>query len=93
MVCKACYNLNMLVHANIHYVPRVYVCVCMQVVRQHGGGVVDSPEHCTHLLALHKKSLVFARVSHSFTLRSSVQTPTDITTLHSLNIYYSLTIM
>ena len=36
-----------------------------EVIVQHGGSVVDSydPELCTHLLALHKKSDTFARVS------------------------------
>lgn len=36
-----------------------------QVVIQHGGRVLEEydPEQCTHLLALHKKSEVFAKAS------------------------------
>ena len=36
-----------------------------QVVIQHGGRVLEEydPEQCTHLLALHKKSDVFAKAS------------------------------
>ncbi|XP_064405411.1 PAX-interacting protein 1-like isoform X4 [Halichondria panicea] len=53
------------------------VCVCLcdyqecmepgtvdkwrQVIHQHGGRVVSTPAQCTHLLALHKKSEVFAK--------------------------------
>ena len=37
--------------------------VCLfQVIHQHGGLVVSTPAQCTHLLALHKKSEVFAKV-------------------------------
>ena len=36
----------------------------IQVIVQHGGAVADTYDstHCTHLLALHKKSDTFARV-------------------------------
>ena len=35
------------------------------MIVQHGGSVVDTydPDLCTHLLALHKKSDTFAKVS------------------------------
>ena len=41
------------------------VCVCAQVVLQHGGAVLEEydPAHCTHVLALHKKSQLFEQVS------------------------------
>lgn len=38
------------------------------VIIQHGGGVADQydPAHCTHLLALHKKNDIFAKVRLSY---------------------------
>ena len=50
------------------------VCVCAQVVLQHGGAVLEEydPAHCTHVLALHKKSQLFEQVSSGIAV---TQTP------------------
>ncbi len=52
-------------HEHLYIVYGLHSLHCpdyVQVIEQHGGSVVDSPDQCSHILALHKQSEMFAKV-------------------------------